>query len=257
MTQPGKVFLIGAGPGDPDLITLRALRMLEAADVVVYDKLVSPEILAMVAPGCRMIAVGKSPRCHPVPQEQINDILVSEARAGHTVARLKGGDPMIFGRGSEEAAYLAECGIKVAYAPGITAAQGASCVTGVPLTHRGLATSVQYVTGHRQAGNVLDLDWKRLADPDTTLVVYMGVANIGQIAMGLMTENLSGATPVLAVSRATTPDERRLVSRLDRIAADVRDKGFKAPTLFIIGKVVSLCEGHPVADLVEQVTAHG
>ncbi|WP_372572006.1 uroporphyrinogen-III C-methyltransferase [Ruegeria jejuensis] len=257
MTQPGKVCLIGAGPGDPELITLRALRMLEAADVVVHDKLVSREILNMVRPGCRMIPVGKSPKCHPVPQDRINDILVTEASKGHTVARLKGGDPMIFGRGSEEAAYLIKHGIAVEYAPGITAAQGASCVTGVPLTHRGLATSVQYVTGHRQADKVLDLDWKRLADPDTTLVIYMGVANIGQIAMGLMTENLPGATPILAVSRATTPDERRLVSRLDQIATDVRDQAFKAPTLFIIGKVVSLCADRAIADLIDPVKAHG
>lgn len=251
----GKVFLIGAGPGNPELMTLRALRMLQDADVVVYDRLVSDEILAMHADGARLIPVGKAPKCHTVPQERINEILLEEARAGHTVARLKGGDPMIFGRGSEEAAYLTAHGIAVEYAPGITAAQGASCSTGVPLTHRGLATSVQYVTGHRQADKVLDLDWKRLADPDTTLVVYMGVANIGRIAMGLMTENLPGSTPVLAVGKATTPDERRLVSRLDHLAADVREADLKAPTLFIIGKVVSLYAERPVDQILEQ--AHG
>ena len=252
----GKVFLIGAGPGDPELMTMRAHRMLRDSDVVVYDRLVSPEILAMCPERARLIPVGKAPKCHTVPQERINEILLEEARAGHTVARLKGGDPMIFGRGSEEAAYLMAHGIAVDYAPGITAAQGASCSTGVPLTHRGLATSVQYVTGHRQADKVLDLDWKRLADPDTTLVIYMGVASIGQIAMGLMTENLPGSTPVLAVGRATTPEERRLVSRLDRIAADAREAELAAPTLFIIGKVVSLYADRPVADLVEQVEAH-
>lgn len=251
----GKVFLIGAGPGDPELMTLRALRMLREADVVVYDRLVSDKILAMHAPGARLIPVGKAPKCHTVPQDRINQILLEQARAGHIVARLKGGDPMIFGRGSEEAAFLMDHGIAVEYAPGITAAQGASCSTGVPLTHRGLATSVQYVTGHRQADKVLDLDWKRLADPDTTLVIYMGVANIGQIAMGLMTENLPGSTPVLAVGKATTPDERRLVSRLDRVAADVRAAGLAAPTLFIIGKVVSLYAERPVAELLEH--AHG
>jgi uroporphyrin-III C-methyltransferase len=249
----GKVFLIGAGPGDPELLTLRALRMLKEADVVVFDKLVSPDILAMSPPNARMISVGKSPKCHPVPQGDINRILLDEARGGHRVARLKGGDPMIFGRGSEEAAYLQDHGISVEYAPGITAAQGASCATGVPLTHRGLATGVQYVTGHRQANKVLDLDWKRLADPDTTLVVYMGVANIGQIAMGLMTENLPGSTPVLAVGCATTPEERRLVSRLDRIAGDVREAGLAAPTLFIIGKVVSLYADQPVSHIVEDL----
>ena len=251
----GKVFLIGAGPGDPELMTLRALRMLQQADVVVYDRLVSDEILAMHTEGARLIPVGKAPKCHTVPQERINEILLEEARAGHTVARLKGGDPMIFGRGSEEAAYLMDHGVEVEYAPGITAAQGASCSTGVPLTHRGLATSVQYVTGHRQADKVLDLDWKRLADPESTLVVYMGVANIGQIAMGLMTENLPGSTPVLAVAKATTRTERRLVSRLDRLAADVRQAELAAPTLFIIGQVVSLYSERPVAELLEQ--AHG
>ncbi|KUJ73458.1 uroporphyrin-III methyltransferase [Ruegeria marisrubri] len=252
----GKVFLIGAGPGDPELMTMRAHRMLRDSDVVVYDRLVSPEILAMCPERAEMIPVGKAPKCHTVPQERINEILLEQARAGRTVARLKGGDPMIFGRGSEEAAYLMAHGVAVDYAPGITAAQGASCSTGVPLTHRGLATSVQYVTGHRQADKVLDLDWKRLADPDTTLVIYMGVASIGQIAMGLMTENLPGSTPVLAVGRATTPQERRLVSCLDRIAADAREAELTAPTLFIIGKVVSLYAERPVADLIEQVEAH-
>lgn len=251
----GKVFLIGAGPGDPELMTVRALRMLQEADVVVYDRLVSAEILAMHADGARLIPVGKAPKCHTVPQDRINAILLEKARAGHTVARLKGGDPMIFGRGSEEAGFLTAHDIRVEYAPGITAAQGASSSTGVPLTHRGLATSVQYVTGHRQADKVLDLDWKRLADPDSTLVVYMGVANIGQIAMGLMTENLPGSTPVLAVAKATTPDERRLVSRLDQLATDVRNNGLTAPTLFIIGKVVSLCAERPVAEFLDQ--AHG
>ncbi|WP_425082366.1 uroporphyrinogen-III C-methyltransferase [Ruegeria arenilitoris] len=251
----GKVFLIGAGPGDPELMTLRALRMLQEADVVVYDRLVSDDILALHAEKARLIPVGKAPKCHTVPQDRINEILLEEARAGHTVARLKGGDPMIFGRGSEEAAYLVAHGVTVEYAPGITAAQGASCSTGVPLTHRGLATSVQYVTGHRQEDKVLDLDWKRLADPDSTLVVYMGVANIGQIAMGLMTENLPGSTPVLAVSKATTRAERRIVSRLDRLATDVRSAALEAPTLFIIGQVVSLYAERSVAELMEQ--AHG
>ncbi len=256
----GKVSLIGAGPGDPELLTLRGLRMLKDADVVVFDRLVGPEIIAMSPADARMIPVGKAPKCHLVTQQKINEILVREALAGNNVARLKGGDPMIFGRGSEEAAYLQQHGVAVEYAPGITAAQGASCSTGVPLTHRGLATGIQYITGHRQADRVLDLDWKRLADPDTTLVVYMGVANIGQIAVGLMTESLPGSTPVLAVANATTPGEERRVSRLDRIAHDVRDSGLKAPVLFIIGRVVSLYADQPVtgiADNIEQIIAHG
>lgn len=240
MNSPGKVYLIGAGPGDPELLTLRALRMLSEADVVVYDRLVSPEILALCPDPAHRIAVGKAPECHPVPQERINDILLEQALMGRVVARLKGGDPLIFGRGSEEAAHLRAQGIEVAYAPGITAAQGAASATGVPLTHRGLAGSVQYVTGHRRAGQVLDLDWKRLADPDTTLVVYMGVANIGQIAMGLMTEGLDPATPVLAVAAATMAGEQRLVSQLDRLGRDVQAADLQAPVLFMIGRVVSL-----------------
>lgn len=240
MTRPGKVYLIGAGPGDPELMTLRAVRMLSEADVVVYDRLVSAEILRLCPPDAELIAVGKSPTCHPVPQERINDILLEQALAGRIVARLKGGDPLIFGRGSEEAAHLRAHGIDIAYAPGITAAQGAASATGVPLTHRGLAGAVQYVTGHRQAGQVLDLDWKRLADPDCTLVVYMGVANIGQIAMGLMTEGLDPSTPVLAVAEATMPQERRLVSRLDRVGRDMGRARLRGPVLFMIGRVVSL-----------------
>ncbi|WP_299351206.1 uroporphyrinogen-III C-methyltransferase [uncultured Shimia sp.] len=253
----GKVFLIGAGPGDPDLLTLRALRMLKDADVVVYDRLVSDEIMALCPDQAELIAVGKCPKNHLVTQDRINEILHEQAMMGRKVARLKGGDPMIFGRGSEEAAYLIERGIEVVYAPGITAAQGASCSTGVPLTHRGLATSVQYVTGHRQAGKTLDLDWKRLADPDTTVVIYMGVSNIGKIAVGLMTEGLSSSTPVMAVSRATSPEETRMVSTIGRVAQDARDSGLEAPTLFIIGKVVSLYAENPHDLAVEAVSANG
>ncbi|MBO9464012.1 uroporphyrinogen-III C-methyltransferase [Tropicibacter sp. R15_0] len=246
----GKVSLIGAGPGDPELLTRKAERLLQEATCVVYDRLVSDEIVAMANPDAKMIFVGKMPQCHPVTQDRINEILVEEAQAGQRVARLKGGDPLIFGRGSEEAAVLRAQGIPVEYVPGITAAQGASSISGVPLTHRGLATGVQYVTGHRQADKKLDLDWKRLANPDTTLVIYMGVANIGQIAVGLMTEGLPGTTPVMAISRATTSQERRMTSTLAKVAQDAREAELKAPTLFIIGQVVSLYEaqGLPLED---------
>lgn len=236
----GKVCLIGAGPGDVELLTLRAHRMLQEADAVVYDRLVSPEILALAPENAKMVFVGKSPDSHPVPQEEINEILAQLAEEGHSVARLKGGDPLIFGRGSEEAAYLQDRDIEVEYAPGITAAQGAASASGVPLTHRGLATGVRYVTGHRQANGSLDLDWKSLASEETTLVVYMGVANIGQIAMRLVAEGLSEETPVMAIANATTPRESRLFSKLGRIALDSREAGLKAPVLFVIGKVVTL-----------------
>lgn len=250
MTSSGKVYLIGAGPGDADLLTLRALRMLQDADAVVYDRLVSPEILALSPPAARMIPVGKAPKCHTVPQERINEILAELAQEGLTVARLKGGDPMIFGRGSEEAAHLADCGVTVEYAPGITAAQGMAAATGVPLTHRGLATGVRYVTGHRAAGQNLDLDWKSLANPDTTLVVYMGVTNISEIALELMREGMPASLPVMAISAATTPRERRLVSRLDQIGVDIKAMPLRAPVLFVIGHVVSLYRGD--AGLIEE-----
>lgn len=243
MTSSGKVYLIGAGPGDADLLTLRALRMLNEADAIVYDRLVSPEILALSPPTARMIPVGKAPKCHTVPQERINEILAELAQDGLTVARLKGGDPLIFGRGSEEAAYLAERNIAVEYAPGITAAQGMAAATGVPLTHRGLATGVRYVTGHRAANQRLDLDWKSLANPDTTLVVYMGVANICEIALNLMREGMPATLPVMAISATTTPREKRLVSRLDRIGVDIKAMPLRTPVLFVIGHVVSLYRG--------------
>ena len=253
MTGTGKVFLIGAGPGDPELMTLRAVRMLKAADAVVHDRLVSPEILGMAPAGARMIPVGKAPKCHTVPQERINEILLDLARAGLTVARLKGGDAMIFGRGSEEAAYLTTRGVAVDHAPGITAAQGMAAATGVPLTHRGLATGVRYVTGHRARDARLELDWKSLASEETTLVIYMGVANIAEIALRLMAHGLPGTLPVLAVSNATTPREARLVSRLDRIGPDMAAAdAMAAPVLFVVGHIVSLYRaGAPLEELLE------
>jgi len=240
MKPIGKVSLIGAGPGDPELLTLKALRAIQTADVVVHDRLVSPEIMALVPATVRRISVGKAARCHTVPQDQINDLLVTLARQGLRVARLKGGDPLIFGRGSEEAEVLCDAGVPYDYVPGITAAQGAAASTGVPLTHRGLATGVRYVTGHRAADAVLDLDWDSLASEDTTLVVYMGAANMADIARELMARGLPGDLPALAVASATTPRERRLVGVLSGIAADVDAAGFAAPVLFILGHVVSL-----------------
>lgn len=236
----GKVTLVGAGPGNPELLTLRALKALEQADVVVHDRLVSPEIMALVPPRVRRIDVGKMPRHHAVPQEEINELLVSLALQGWNVARVKGGDPMIFGRGSEEAAALREAGIAVSYVPGITAAQGAAASTGVPLTHRGLATGVRYVTGHRAKDAALDLDWQSLASAETTLVVYMGVASIGEIAAQLMAHGLGGDMPVLMVASATTPREERRLATLQNIAEIAATHGGHAPVLFVIGRVVAL-----------------
>ena len=240
MNKPGKVYLIGAGPGDPDLMTIRALKMLQEADILVYDRLVSDEILSLAPKTAKRVFVGKASNNHSVPQDQINEILAQYALDGHIVARLKGGDPLIFGRGSEEAAHLAQFDIDVSYAPGITAAQGAAMSSAVPLTHRGLATGVRYVTGHRQENGTLDLDWKSLASEDTTLVVYMGVATIGQIATRLIAEGMSRHTPVMAIANATCKNERRLFSELGTIVPEIREAGLTAPVLFVIGKVVRL-----------------
>ncbi|WP_306004400.1 uroporphyrinogen-III C-methyltransferase [Aquicoccus porphyridii] len=236
----GRVLLVGAGPGDPELLTVKALRVIQTADVVVFDRLVSPEIMALIPGTTRRIDVGKSPKCHKLPQDDINALLVALASDGLMVVRLKGGDPLIFGRGSEEAAVLRKAGIDCDYIPGITSAQGASSSTGVPLTHRGLATGVRYVTGHRAADARLDLDWPSLACADTTLVCYMSAMNIAEIAFELMRHGLPSKTPVLSVASATTPRETRIVSTLGGIAADVATHRPEAPVLFIIGRVVSL-----------------
>ncbi|MCL3882705.1 uroporphyrinogen-III C-methyltransferase [Marivita sp. GX14005] len=255
MTVTGKVFLIGSGPGDPDLMTMRAIRMLQEADVIVYDRLVSEEILALVPEGADMVPVGKAPKHHTVPQDRINKILAERALAGQTVARLKGGDPMIFGRGSEEAAYLEARGIEVAYCPGISAAQGMAASTGVPLTHRGLATGVRYVTGHMAADRTLNLNWDSLADIDTTLVVYMGASSISEIALRLMRAGMPSSLPVLAVSSVTTPRETRLVSSLGQIGVDAQSAELETPVLFVIGRVVSLYQSQAIPDEILQTMA--
>ncbi len=241
-SRSGRVFLIGAGPGDPELLTLKAVRMLQAADVVVHDRLVSPEILALAPAGARMVPVGKMPRHHPMPQPAINALLIRLASEGLTVARLKGGDPFIFGRGSEEMLELRAAGVPVEVAPGITAAQGCAAAAGVPLTHRGLSTGVRFVTGHCQADLPLDLDWAGLADSETTLVVYMGAASIGVIAARLAQAGLAAETPVLVIAEGTTPREQRVLTDLGRVTADLAAAGMRGPVLFLIGRVAALSE---------------
>jgi uroporphyrin-III C-methyltransferase len=253
--MPGRVYLVGAGPGDPELLTVKALRLIGAADVLVYDRLVSPEIMALANPSALRICVGKEPKRHPVPQEEINDILIRQAMAGRMTVRLKGGDPFIFGRGSEEALALRAAGLSCEVVPGITAAQGCAAAAGVPLTHRGLATSVRLITGHCRQDEPLDFDWRGLADPETTLVVYMGAANIAEIAGRLVAEGLSPSTPVMAVNNGTTPEERRVVSELARVALDAAAAKFSGPVLFIIGAVVSLQAERHVCPLLRQAVS--
>jgi len=236
----GKVSLIGAGPGDPELLTVKAARIITAADVVIYDRLVPADILAQIPKGATRIDVGKQVGHHPVPQHEINRILVRLARLGRNVVRLKGGDPVIFGRGCEEAVALERASIPYEIVPGITAAQGCAASARVPLTHRGMATGVRYVTGHCRSDEPLDLDWRSLADPKTTLVVYMGLANVEQIAGKLVEYGMPADLPVLAVCKGTTPHEKHLKSSLGALPAAVLQAQLESPVLFIIGHVAAM-----------------
>lgn len=236
----GIVHLVGAGPGDPDLLTVRARRLIENAEAVVYDRLVAPEILALVPADALRIDVGKLPGLHRVSQTEINALLVDLARRGLDVVRLKGGDPYIFGRGSEEAAHLRQHGIAFDVVPGITSAAGCATSIGVPLTHRGMAQGVRYVTGHCQGDAPLDLDWRGLADPDTTLVIYMGLAQIGRIADALMAAGLPADTPIAAVQSGTTPRQRHRLGTLAETRAVAASFEPGGPVLFIVGRVVAL-----------------
>ncbi|VBB69228.1 Uroporphyrinogen-III methyltransferase [invertebrate metagenome] len=238
----GGVYIVGTGPGDPDLLTVKAVRLLQKAEVVVFDRLVSPEILNLVPTSTTRIYAGKGPRNHHMQQEQINELLASLVRRGCTVVRVKGGDPYIFGRGSEETEYLARHHIPFEVVPGITAASGGSAYAGIPLTHRGLATSVRYLTGHLRDGLELDHDWQSLTDRNTTLVVYMGLTNFEHIAGKLIAHGLDSAMPAAAIQNATTFRQRRVLGTLGNLAIRVREAGLSAPVIFIIGRVVSLAD---------------
>ncbi|WP_019646523.1 uroporphyrinogen-III C-methyltransferase [Novispirillum itersonii] len=238
----GVVYLVGAGPGDPDLLTVRAARLLETADAVAHDRLVSDGVLSLLSPTAERVFVGKRPGRHHCTQDRINTVLLDLAARHKTVVRLKGGDPFVFGRGGEEAEFLAAHGVEVRVVPGITTAAACGALCGVPLTHRGLATGVRFVTGHCQADAPLSLNWASLADADTTLVVYMGLQTLPQIVAGLTSHGLSGATPVLAVENCSTPRERRLKTVLSDCVGDVARAGLEPPTLFIIGRVAAMAD---------------
>ncbi len=235
----GEVYLVGAGPGDPDLLTLKALRLLGEADVVLHDRLVSQPIMDLIRADAEIIHVGKARSKHSVPQETINQMLVEQARAGKTVVRLKGGDPFIFGRGGEEIETLAEEGIDFQVVPGITAASGCATYSGIPLTHRDHAQSVRFVTGHLK-NDSSDLPWADLVQDDQTLVLYMGLVGLPIITRGLMAHGMSADMPVALISRGTTPEQTVVTGTLSNIVERVDDAGVRAPTLIIVGSVVSL-----------------
>jgi len=235
----GQVFLIGAGPGDPDLLTVKALRLLGQADVVLYDRLVSEPILGLVRADAECIHVGKARANHSVPQEMINQMLVDYARAGKTVVRLKGGDPFIFGRGGEEIETLAENGVGFQVVPGITAASGCAAYAGIPLTHRDHAQSVRFVTGHLK-NNTTDLPWDDLVQNQQTIVFYMGLVGLSIICRELVAHGMSADMPIALISKGTTPDQNVVTGTLTTILDKVDASGVKPPTLVIVGEVVTL-----------------
>lgn len=235
----GIVHLIGTGPGDPELLTLKALRRMREADVAVYDHLVGEAVLELLPPECERIYAGKERANHSLPQDEINKLLVALARQSRRVARLKGGDPYIFGRGGEEAQFLARYGVVFEVVPGVTSASGAAAYAGIPLTHRDCAAAVIFVTGHRRNGRC-QLDWDALARPGQTLVIYMGLATIVEIRANLIAHGLPATTPVAVVERATTPRQRVLVTRLDDVVARIGAERVAAPALLIVGEVVRL-----------------
>lgn len=235
----GRVYLVGAGPGDPELLTLRAVRLLGQTDVIVYDHLVSPAILDFVAPDAERIYAGKRRNEHSMRQEQINLLLVKLAREGKHVVRLKGGDPFIFGRGGEEMQVLAEHGIDFEVVPGITAACGVSSYSGIPLTHRDHAQSCLFVTGHLKDGSA-DLDWEAMVRPRQTVVIYMGLNALPDICRQLVKHGAPPSRPIAVVQHGTIATQQVLTGTLADLPQRVAESGFTSPSLIIVGDVVKL-----------------
>ena len=237
----GKVYLVGAGPGDPGLLTLKGKTLLEFADVVIYDALVSPPILEMINPQAEKIHAGKRRGRHSLLQDETTQLMIEKAQTNAVVVRLKGGDPFIFGRGGEEMEDLMQAGVPVEVVPGVTSGIAAPAYAGIPLTHRNYSSSVTFVTGHESAGKYRpDVDWTAIANGSETIVIYMGVHNLPYIVEQLTAAGRSPQTPVALIRWGTRPDQEELVGTLETIVAQVEETGFEAPAIAVVGNVVNL-----------------
>jgi uroporphyrin-III C-methyltransferase len=246
MSTSGKAWLIGAGPGDVELLTLKAVRALGEADVVLIDDLVNREVLRFIKPRARVIEVGKRGGCRSTPQVFIERKMLQLARAGLTVARVKGGDPYVFGRGGEEVETLCHAGIEVEVVNGITAGIGVPAALGIPVTHREFCRGVTFVTGNAKAG--AELNWQALANSGTTLVIYMGLANLAGIVSGLRGAGMSAAMPIAVVENGTLPTQRSVVSQLDQVLDAVARAGLRSPALVVVGEVVRFAKCNEIQE---------
>ena len=238
MKMSGKVYLIGAGPGDAELLTLKAVKALKQCDVLLVDDLVHPEVLAYANPNARIIHVGKRGGCKSTPQRFIERMMIRFARAGATVGRVKGGDPFVFGRGGEEMLTLRAAGIAIDIIPGITAGCAVPAMLQIPVTHREYSRGVTFITGHTKTGAAIN--YSALVQSETTLVIYMGVTNLADIASGLMAAGMSGATPACAIRNGTRADQTEIISTLANLPNDVLAAGINSPAIIVIGEVVAL-----------------
>ncbi len=255
----GRVALVGAGPGDPDLLTIKAARLIHEADILFVDRLVGRRILPMVSDSAEVVFVGKSKGEHSVPQDQIHALMIEAAQAGKFAVRLKGGDPFVFGRGGEEVLALRDAGIEVEVVPGVSSALGCAAAAQIPLTHRGLAQSVTFVTGHAALGAEPDLDWQALGRANQTVVVFMGVGAAGGISRRLIEAGREADTPVAVIENGTRRNEIRAYGRLGELEDIISREGIEGPALLVIGEVAALGTGAavplPVAELVAEVVA--
>ena len=238
----GKVYLVGGGPGDPELLTLKAHKVLQSSDVIIYDALINPEVLKYAHPKAQLIFIGKSRSKERLSQKAVERLMILHAKQGKTVARLKGGDPFIFGRGGEEVEALAEAGIKWEVVPGISAGHALPAYAGIPLTHRNYAANVAFITGHEAANKNSSIDWEKLATAIDTLVIFMGAKNLPQIISRLVMAGRAPSTPIAIIERGTLADQRIRISTLATTLATLIDDPIQTPALIIIGEVVKLRE---------------